>query len=142
MVWTVLAHLGFLLSSGFSLFFSMTHSLLADDGIVGKSLPAFVTPLIAWLVTSMKSDLSSFRGCLWCRGRTCSDVASDGDNRNEVCLPFLSSFGWLEKLVCYRGGCCRMQYIALSACEPLLVVLPHFPYDCLCLEATIFPLQI
>ena len=58
-LWTVLAHLGFLLSSVFSLFISMAHRLVADDGIVGKSLPVFVSPLIACLVTSMESNLST-----------------------------------------------------------------------------------
>ena len=142
MAWTVLAYLGFLFSSEFSLFFSMAHSLVAADMIVGKSLPVCVCPLIALLATLMESDLSSCRGCLWCRGRTCSDVASDGDCRNEVGRPFLSSFGWQEKLVCYRGGCCRMQYWHCPLANPCSLFDLVFLYDCLCLEATIFPLQI
>ena len=69
-------------------------------------------------------------------------VASDGDGRNKVGLSFFSSFGLQEKLVCCRRRLLSDAVSALCACEPLLVVLPRFSYDCSCLEATIFPLQI
>ena len=45
----------------------------------------------------------------------------------SVCSTFLLLAGKRNSYAA-GGGCCRMQYQALSACEPLLVVLPRFPF--------------
>ena len=121
----------------------MTHRLVADDGIVGKSLPVFVCPLIARLVPLLRATfhlVDDIHHCLV--DVLVLGVASDGDCRDEVGLPFHPSFGRQEKLVCCWRRLLADAVSALSACEPLLVVLPRFPFDCSCLEATIFPLQI
>ena len=122
----------------------MAHRLMADDVIVGKSLPVCVSPLVVRLATSMKSNISSCRlifvVLLWtylCLESPLMEIAE----MKSVCRSSLLLAG-KRKSCAARRRLLSDAMSALSACEPLLVVLPHFPFDCLCLEATIFPLQM